>query len=557
MKLFNGISAAPGIGIGKIFTVSSIKNAQIPKILIQEAERNSGWLRFESSLQLTKEYFSSLLNTSNKEQQSVVQTYLLMLEDTEFIGQIKHEYETNSFNIEFIIDKKVHESADQLKAIGDAYLAERAADILDVYGRVVHTMLGYKSADLGSIPEGSIVAAHSLQPSQAMMLFQKGIDGLLLCEGGVSSHMAILARTYGVPAVFGIDKIEASLPHEAEVIIDANKALVILDPDLETKKQYTQHKTETEQRLSKLAAFITKKAVTKDGTVIQIFANIGSVEEAEIAEKEGADGIGLFRTEFLFMSAAEQGLLIDEETQYKAYSSVLEIMKGKPVTIRTLDAGGDKVIPLAGMPGRSEKNPLLGNRAIRFCLTRPDIFKTQLRALYRSSVHGKLKIMLPLLTDIEQIKKTKKLIHEVQAELEAENKPFNKTTPLGIMIETPAAAITADLFAAQCDFFSIGTNDLTQYTISVDRDNIETAPLFSEMHPAVLRMIRYTIASAHQAGIPVSVCGEMASRTESLEVLIGLGVRNISMSPKKISEIKAFLSQKVLSEMKEIADTIQ
>ena len=180
-------------------------------------------------------------------------------------------------------------------------------------------------------------------------LFQKGIDGLLLCEGGVSSHMAILARTYGVPAVFGIDKIEASLPHEAEVIIDANKALVILDPDLETKKQYTQHKTETEQRLSKLAAFITKKAVTKDGTVIQIFANIGSVEEAEIAEKEGADGIGLFRTEFLFMSAAEQGLLIDEETQYKAYSSVLEIMKGKPVTIRTLDAGGDKVIPLSAV----------------------------------------------------------------------------------------------------------------------------------------------------------------------------------------------------------------
>ena len=232
-------------------------------------------------------------------------------------------------------------------------------------------------------------------------------------------------------------------------------------------------------------------------------------------------------------------------------------MKGKSVTIRTLDAGGDKVIPLEGMPGKSERNPLLGNRAIRFCLSRPDIFKTQLRALYRASVHGKLKILLPLLTDIEQVKKTKKLIHEVQVELEAENKPFKKTVPLGVMIETPAAAVTADLFASQCDFLSIGTNDLTQYTISVDRDNIETASLFSEMHPAVLRMIRYTTASAHQAGIPVSVCGEMASRTESLEVLIGLGVRIISMSPKKISEIKAFLSQKVLSEMKETADTIQ
>lgn len=537
--------------------MSSIKNAQIPKIFIQEAERNSGWLRFESSLQSTKEYFSSLLNTSNKEQRNVVQTYMLMLEDTEFINQIKSEYEKNSLNIECIIDKKVKESADQLRSLGDAYLAERASDILDVYGRVVHSMLGYKTADLDAVPEGAIIAAHSLQPSQAMVLFQKGIDGLILCEGGVSSHMAILARTYGVPAVFGIDKIEASLPHETEVILDANKALIIADPDEETKKDYILHKTETEQRLSKLAAFITKKAVTKDGTVIQIFANIGSVDEAKIAEKEGADGIGLFRTEFLFMRSAEQNELLDEHTQYNSYTEVLEIMKGKPVTIRTLDAGGDKVIPMEGMPGQNEKNPLLGNRAIRFCLSRPDIFKTQLRALYRAGVHGKLKIMLPLLTDLDQLKKTKKLIHEVHVELESEKIPFNKDIPLGIMIETPAAAIIADLFASQCDFFSIGTNDLTQYTISVDRDNMQTAYLFSEMHPAVLRMIRYTAASAHQAGIPVSVCGEMASRTESLELLIGLGIRNISMSPGKISEVKSFLSQKTLSQMKETADTIQ
>ncbi len=557
MKLFKGISAAPGIGIGKIYTVSSIKNAQIPKIIIQEEERNSGWLRFESSLHTTKNYFSSLLNTSNKEQLNVVQTYMLMLEDADFISQIQREYEKNNYNIEYIINKKVHESADQLKTLGDAYLAERAVDILDVYGRVIHTMLGYKTADLDSVTEGSIVAAHSLQPSQAMTLFQKGIEGLLLCEGGVSSHMAILARTYGVPAVFGIEKIETALPHESEVIIDANKGFVFLNPDQITAKEYAAHKTETEQRLSKLAAFITKKAVTQDGTVIKMLANIGSVEEAKIAEKEGADGVGLFRTEFLFMQAAEKNELLDEETQYKAYKTVLEIMKDKPVTIRTLDAGGDKVIALDGMPGIDEKNPLLGNRAIRFCLSRPDIFKTQLRALYRAGVHGKLKIMLPLLTDIDQLKKTKKIINEVHIELEAESIPFNKAIPLGIMIETPAAAITADLFANQCDFFSIGTNDLTQYTISVDRDNIQTAPLFSEMHPAVLRMIRYTIASAHQAGIQVSVCGEMAARTESLEMLIGLGIRSLSMSPKKISEVKSFLSQKTLSEMKDIADTIQ
>ncbi len=557
MKLFNGISAAPGIGIGKIFTVSGLKNAQIPKITIQDAERNSGWLRFENSLQTTKAYFSSLLNTSNKEQQNVVQTYLLMLDDVEFIKQIQAEYEKNSFNIEYIINKKVQESANQLKTLGDSYLAERASDILDVYGRVIHTMLGFKTADPESIPEGSIITAHSLQPSQAMSFFQKGIEGLILCEGGISSHMAILARTYGVPAVFGIDKIETTLPHDSEVILDSNKAIVILEPDEKMKSEYLVHKTETEQRLSKLAAFITKKAVTKDGTVIQILANIGSAEEAKLAEKEGADGIGLFRTEFLFMQAAENNILLDEETQYKAYVSVLETMKNKPVTIRTLDAGGDKVISLEGMPGIEEKNPLLGNRAIRFCLTRPDIFKTQLRALYRASVYGKLKIMLPLLTDVDQLKRTKKLILDVQLELEEEHIPYVKSTPLGIMIETPAAAVTADLFASQCDFFSIGTNDLTQYTISVDRDNIQTAPLFNEMHPAVLRMIRYTIASAHQAGIPVSVCGEMAARSESLELLIGLGIRSISMSPKKISEVKAFLSQQTLPQMKEKADTIE
>lgn len=557
MKLFNGITASPGINIGKVYTIAGIQNAQIPKITIQEVERLSGWLRFEVSLETTKNYFSSLLNTANKEQQTVVQTYLLMLEDEDFISQIKKEYDTNTYNIEFIIDRKINESANQLKAVGDSYLAERAEDILDVYGRVIHSMLGFKSCDINSIPEGAIVAAHSLKPSQAMNLFQKGIDGLILCEGGISSHIAILARTYGIPAVFGIEKIESNLPHDSDVIIDATKALIIIDPDEKTKAEYLLHKDETEKRLSKLAAFITKKAITKDGTVIQIHANIGSLDEAKIAEKEGADGIGLFRTEFLFMQAAEQKELLDEETQYKVYCSVLDTMKDKSVTIRTLDAGGDKIINVEGMPGNDEKNPLLGNRAIRFCLSRPDIFKTQLRALYRASTHGKLKIMLPLLTDINQLKQTKKLIQEVQLDLEAENIPFKKDVPLGIMIETPAAAITADLFASQCDFFSIGTNDLTQYTISVDRDNIHTSSLFSEMHPAVLRMIRYTVASAHQAGLPVSVCGEMASRPESLSLLIGLGVRNISMSPKKISEIKAFLSQKTMLDMKEEADKIQ
>ena len=297
--------------------------------------------------------------------------------------------------------------------------------------------------------------------------------------------------------------------------------------------------------------------MTKDGTKFKLMANIGSIEEARIAAEEGADGIGLFRTEFLFMTGTVthhvRNRAMSEEEQFEAYKSVLEIMNGKPVTIRTLDAGGDKVVSSLDLPVTEEKNPMMGLRAIRLTLGFPNLLKTQFRALYRASVYGNLKIMLPLITSPDQVIKAKQVAAQAREELEAEGIPFNRDVPIGIMVETAAAGVIADCLASVSDFFSIGTNDLTQYTLGVDRENVAVAPLYNEFHLAVLRLIQNTIEAAEHKKIQVSVCGEMASKNESAMILAGMGIRNLSMGPKKISYIKELLSNITITELQAIS----
>ena len=387
-----------------------------------------------------------------------------------------------------------------------------------------------------------------------MQLFRKKIKALVLQEGGVSSHISILARTYGVPSVFGVENPTSGIETGNTVVVDATKSLVIVEPDITIRNDYQTKQENAEKRIKELAQFVSQKAQTKDGVPIMIYANIGTVEDAYLAKDEGAEGIGLFRTEFMFMEAAEKNTLLDEEEQFEAYKNVLQIMEGKSVTIRTLDAGGDKIINLKGMPGIEEKNPLLGCRAIRFCLQQKDIFKTQLKALYRAGIYGNLKILLPMITSPEQVDETRKLISEVKEELLKEGKSFKDDIPLGVMIETPAAAIISDYLADRCDFFSIGSNDLTQYINAVDRENTDVAHLYDELHPAVLRMIKHSVLSASQSDIPISVCGEMAGREESLKCLIGMGIRSISVSPKLISEVKQILSKFTEKEMYESSE---
>ena len=555
MRIFQGISASTGIAIGKAFVISKKEQHTIPKVKITEDERLPGWNRFEKSIETVVDYYKNLVDTENAEQEAVIQTYLLMLSDTDFLNQIKKEYDSSDFNVEHIISKKITETTTQLRAVGDEYLSERAQDIEDVFEKVLFNMLGYASEGIESVPADAIVVSENLMPSEAMQLFRKKIKALVLQEGGVSSHISILARTYGVPSVFGVENPTSGIETGNTVVVDATKSLVIVEPDITIRNDYQTKQENAEKRNKELATFVTQKAQTKDGVPIIIYANIGTVEDAYLAKEEGAEGIGLFRTEFMFMEAAEKNNILDEEEQFEAYKSVLQIMGDKSVTIRTLDAGGDKIINLKGMPGIEEKNPLLGCRAIRFCLQQKEIFKTQLRALYRAGIYGNLKILLPMITSPAQVDETRRLISEVKEELLKEGKSFKDDIPLGVMIETPAAAIISDYLADRCDFFSIGSNDLTQYINAVDRENTEVAHLYDELHPAVLRMIKHSVLSASQSDIPISVCGEMAGREESLKCLVGMGIRAISVSPKLISEVKQILlkySEKEMHESSEI-----
>ena len=554
MRIFQGISASTGIAIGKAFVISKKEQHTIPKVQITEDERVPGWNRFEKSIETVVDYYKNLIDTENSEQEAVIQTYLLMLSDTDFLNQIKKEYDISNFNVEHIISKKITETTTQLRAVGDEYLSERAQDIEEVFEKVLFNMLGYASVGIETVPADAIVVAENLMPSEAMQLFRKKIKALVLQEGGVSSHISILARTYGIPSVFGVENPTAGIETGNIVVVDATKSLVIVEPDKTIRNDYQTKQENAEKRNQELATFVTQKAQTKDGVPVIIYANIGTVEDAYLAKDEGAEGIGLFRTEFMFMEAAEKNSILDEEEQFNAYKTVLQIMGDKSVTIRTLDAGGDKIINLKGMPGIEEKNPLLGCRAIRFCLQQKEIFKTQLRALYRAGIYGNLKILLPMITSSEQVDETKKLISEVKEELLKEGKSFKDDIPLGVMIETPAAAIISDYLADRCDFFSIGSNDLTQYINAVDRENTDVAHLYDELHPAVLRMIKHSVLSASQSDIPISVCGEMAGREESLKCLIGMGIRAISVSPKLISEVKQILSKYSEAEMHEVSE---
>ena len=554
MRIFQGISASTGIAIGNAFVISKKEQHTIPKVQITEDERVPGWNRFEKSIETVVDYYKNLIDTENSEQEAVIQTYLLMLSDTDFLNQIKKEYDISNFNVEHIISKKITETTTQLRAVGDEYLSERAQDIEEVFEKVLFNMLGYASVGIETVPADAIVVAENLMPSEAMQLFRKKIKALVLQEGGVSSHISILARTYGIPSVFGVENPTAGIETGNIVVVDATKSLVIVEPDKTIRNDYQTKQENAEKRNRELATFVTQKAQTKDGVPVIIYANIGTVEDAYLAKDEGAEGIGLFRTEFMFMEAAEKNSILDEEEQFNAYKTVLQIMGDKSVTIRTLDAGGDKIINLKGMPGIEEKNPLLGCRAIRFCLQQKEIFKTQLRALYRAGIYGNLKILLPMITSSEQVDETKKLISEVKEELLKEGKSFKDDIPLGVMIETPAAAIISDYLADRCDFFSIGSNDLTQYINAVDRENTDVAHLYDELHPAVLRMIKHSVLSASQSDIPISVCGEMAGREESLKCLIGMGIRAISVSPKLISEVKQILSKYSEAEMHEVSE---
>lgn len=557
MNVFLGTSAAKGIGIGKAFVVPENEKRIIPRNKILPEQHDSQWKKCNNALdKVTSDIATKIeASTDNKIQKQLYETYFLMLQDPEFLKELKEAFFSHSLNIEFVLDRQTEKYAKQLRSSGNEYLAERAQDITDIFGKVLDELLDYHPFNIENVPDGSVIVATQMNPSDTIILSKRKIAGLALTEGGVSSHVGILARNYGIPAVFALDSITSQILNGETVVVDGNSGEVISTPDEQTISQFEQKIAEEKEHSLQLEKFRNLKAETKDGVKFNILANIGTVEEAKIAMEEGADGIGLFRTEFLFMSQTSEGHsdFFDEQSQFEAYKSVLQIAKGCPVTIRTLDAGGDKLLNSTQIQFKEEKNPLMGLRAIRLSLANPLQLKTQFRALYRASIFGNLKIMLPLITDTEQVKKTLEIAKSAREELKAEKIDFNENVPIGIMVETAAAALTADCLAKVSDFFSIGTNDLTQYTIGVDRENASVAPLYDEFHLAVLRMIQLTISEGEKNGIDVSVCGEMASRKSSVVVLAGMGIRNLSMSPKQICTIKELLSKYTIKELQNIS----
>lgn len=563
MNIILGISASSGISTGKAFVIPEQVERIIPQFPVSSSEIEKEWERFsKAKSKITDKILKQLEGLSpdskqDKIQKELLETYLLMLDDPVFLQEVRQNLEENPFNIEYILDVKTEEYADRLRNSGNEYLTERAQDICDIFGSVLNELLNIHVFNIEQVPDGAVIVARDLSPSDAIIFTKRKIAGLALAEGGTSSHVAILARNYGIPAVFALENITKEVLQGSKLIVDGTAGEVIVSPDIQTLSDYTAKIEKELEHKEKILKFKDIPAQTKDGTRFTLLANIGTPEEAKLALDQGADGIGLFRTEFLFMqettTATLRNHVMTEDEQFDAYRTVLETMMDKPVTIRTLDAGGDKIISSLELPTSQEKNPLMGLRAIRLTLNFPKLFKTQLRALYRASVYGNLKIMLPLITTTEQVVKAKELISEVQAELENEGIPFNKDVPVGIMVETAAAGITADCFAKISDFFSIGTNDLTQYTLGVDRENLLVSPLYNEFHLAVLRLIQHTIEAAESEKIPVSVCGEMAGKTDSVLILAGMGIRTLSMGINNIPYIKELLSSISIAELQSIS----
>jgi len=528
-----GSPASEGIGLGRAIVIresdSEISNTQVTDI-------NTELNRFLAAVERAKEEIKEIKETAQRnlgeKNAMIFDAHLLILEDPELLNMVKENI-SKGMNAESALDESAKFFETILSSLEDEYMRERANDIRDVTSRVIKILSHKEEIDLKSIPSCSIVVARELTPSQTAQMNKQNVRGFVTEKGGKTSHTAIIARTYEIPAVVGIDDITSLVRDGDFLIIDGNDGTVYVNPDESLIREYEKRLEEETRKKEELRKFLQIEARTQDSRRIKLVANIAHVDETDVALKNGAEGVGLFRTEFLFMDRTEPP---SEEEQFQAYKTVLEKMGERPVIIRTLDIGGDKSIPYLNIP--KEENPFLGCRAIRLCLAQQDLFKVQLRALLRASVYGNLKIMFPMISCIDEIIQTKEIMKEVKTELDKEGIKYSEDFEIGIMVETPSAAIISDMLAEEVDFFSIGSNDLIQYTLVIDRTNDKVSYLYNPLHPAVLRLIKLTVDNAHKKGIEVGVCGEIASDLNMVPILIGLGVDELSVSPSKVLNVK-------------------
>ncbi|MFC4767973.1 phosphoenolpyruvate--protein phosphotransferase [Effusibacillus consociatus] len=540
---FVGIGVSEGIRIGKalLYTPYSSKVESFKEYVTKEeskAEQERLAIAKEKSRQELNGLIERTKKTLGEEKAVILAGQQSMLEDPTFYPEIEKLVVNQQYSAEKAVTQIVEQISAVFESMDSEYLRERAADVRDLGGRLLSNLRDEKGLQLSEIREEVILVADDLTPSDTVQLDKQFILGFVTRKGGKTSHTAILARSLGIPAIVGVAENLDHILNEQQIIIDGTTGECIVDPDAGTIEQYRKKMGLEQEQKELLQEFALKPAVTQDGFQVEIAANIGTPKEAVTALEEGAEGIGLYRTEFLFMNATA---IPDEEEQYQAYKEVAVTMGERPVVIRTLDIGGDKDLPYLSLP--EEMNPFLGYRAIRLCLDQLPILKTQLRAILRASVHGNLKVMFPMISNLQEWRQAKSIFDEVREELEREGVSFDSSIEVGIMIEVPSAALLADRFAKEVDFFSIGTNDLVQYTVAVDRMNEKVAHLYDYFHPSVIRLIKTVIEEAHKEGKWVGMCGGMAGDPLAAPLLIGLGLDEWSMDAGSVNKIKREISR--------------
>ncbi|ANA81505.1 phosphoenolpyruvate--protein phosphotransferase [Paenibacillus glucanolyticus] len=549
MNNLKGIAASAGIAIARAFTLEhpdySVTEKQVTDTDAELAKLDAALAQSQAELEAIK---ARTLQELGEKKAEIFESHLLILNDPELIEPVKAKIASESVNAEFALNETATQFIQMFENMKSAYLQERAADMRDVTKRILKHLLGLNYVSPSEISEEVIVVAEDLTPSDTAQLNRKYVKGFTTNIGGRTSHSAIMARSLEIPAVVGTKNVLSSVQNGDWIIVDGLEGDVIINPTEAILEQYRAKQEAYAKQIEEWKKLRSEPTVSKDGIHVELAANIGTPNDVAGVLDNGGEAVGLYRTEFLYMGRDK---LPSEEIQYVAYKSVLEKMEGKPVVVRTLDIGGDKELPYLDLP--KEMNPFLGFRAVRLCLDRQDIFRTQLRALLRASVHGNLRIMFPMIATLSEFREAKALLEEEKAKLVSEGTPVSEEIQLGIMVEIPSTAVLADQFAKEVDFFSIGTNDLIQYTMAADRMNERVAYLYQPYNPAILRLVKMVIDAAHREGRWVGMCGEMAGDSTAIPILLGLGLDEFSMSATSILPARSQIGKLSRSDMQALA----
>jgi len=555
MRTLQGLPASPGIAIGSAFMFLDDEEPTIPRYAVTESELDAEWDRFVVAVGKAKDDVEALRDRAvremGQEHGAIFDSHLIMLDDPDLLESIEASLRSSLLNMEWIVHQYAQAIVKRLEGLDDPVLQERTVDVHDITRRILNHLMFRERFSLADLNSDVVLVARNLLPSDMIAMNRSKVRAIVMDAGGKTSHTAILARAFEIPAVLGLGGSARAIRNGDIVVVDGNTGDVRVQPDPQTLERYERIRARMAERDETLSGLASLPAKTLDGKEVLIKANIEVPEETDSVLRHGAQGIGLFRSEFLFL---QPGRAPSEESQYVAYGRVIEAMGDRPVTIRTLDVGGDKVVPDLAI--EEEKNPLLGWRAIRYCLSDKELFQSQLRAILRASVSGDARIMFPMISGPVELDSALAQLEAAKAECRRRGQAFREDIPVGIMIEVPSAAMIADILAPKVDFFSIGTNDLIQYTIAVDRGNERVAYLHEPFHPAVVRLVKKVIDDGHAAGIPVSMCGEMASDPFAAVVLLGLGLDEFSMSAVSVPDVKRTIRSIGFAEARAVADEV-